>query len=198
MSIEAITGVIAIVLSFLGGCAAIIFRMGRISERIDSSDRKIEAIEHDMKDLSQTVTEIKVSVGHIRGSLNVLPMGATSANSLSRSNSPRQLNDLGKKVLNDSGIDKILENYYEEIVDSVKSSKPENSYQAQEAVYRAVSEIMENSDTKNAVEEGAFLSGYTPQDVLFVGALNIRDRVLEELGFAVGDIDKHSPENPTK
>jgi hypothetical protein len=112
---------------------------------------------------------------------------------LARSNSPRTLSDDGIKVLNNSGINAIVDDKYNFIVKQVKKIKPENPYQAELAVLDVVSHLVDDPVLKDAVEEGAFKSGYFVPSVLFVGGLYIRNRVLKELGFSVGDIDKHDP-----
>ena len=67
---------------------------------------------------------------------------------------------------------------------------------AEKAVLEAVDSLIDNETVKDAIEEGAFNSGYSVGSVLFVGGLYIRDRVLEHLEFNVKEIDKHDPENP--
>ncbi len=112
---------------------------------------------------------------------------------VSVSKSPAQLNDKGIEVLDKSGIDKVLDIRFEEILNNVKGLNPTNAYEGQQIIIAEVNKLKNNADLKNTIENGAFNSGMNVDTVLFVGAIYIRDKILRELHFDIDDIDKHSP-----
>lgn len=159
-----------------------IFKLGEISNRLGSVETSIKDLK---KELSKSAGELNTSVG------SILKMLAEKG--LSHSNSPRVLSEDGRKVLTDSGIDAIVDDKFDLIVKRVKKLKPENPYQAEIATMDVVAEFKNDPVLKDAIEEGAFNSGYFVDSVLFVGGLYIRDRVLKELGMKADEIDKHKP-----
>lgn len=153
----------------------------------DKVDDRISRVNDSMQDIAKSVSKLE---GRLMSSITQDISGG-----LAEAHSPIQLSQQGRKVLQDSKIDAILDPRFDDIVCAVKSKKPENSYQAQEAVFDAVYSLLDegNDDLKNAIEESAFLSGKTPMQVLFVGALNIRDKVMDAIGMNAADIDNHDP-----
>lgn len=160
-------------------------RTDKIEEKLDAIDEKIDKKLEPISSKLESISEKLISFG-----IKNLPDGVDD---LAVSHSPKQLSDKGKKVLADSKIDTIIEPKFDEIVEKVKKMNPENSYQAQEAVFSVVYELLDDDGLKNAIEEGAFVSGRTPYEVLFVGALNIRDRVMRKINMLPDEIDKHDP-----
>lgn len=116
-------------------------------------------------------------------------------NRLSEAHSPRQLNDVGKKVLDDSGINSVVDDKFDYIVKKVRERNPENAYQAEQTILDTVEHLIDDPAIKDAVENGAFQSGQPIAAVLYVGGLYIRDRILKELGLEVKDIDIHDPKS---
>ena len=109
------------------------------------------------------------------------------------SNSPMQLNDKGKQILEQSGIKEVIRRKKNDIVKAVKAKNPENAYRAQSIIIDVVKELKEKPDCIPFLEKGAFESGADVEIILFVGAVFIRDEVLKELNFNKEDIDKHDP-----
>lgn len=161
------------------------FKLGIISQRIKNVEATSETLEAEIKGVSSKLDQLI-------GKVAIIAKDAIT-DSLSVSNSPRQLSELGKKVLVDSSIEQTLDPLFDQILEQVKSLNPENPYQAQESLFDVVQSLKSDEGLRSAIENGAFLSGHSPEEVLFVGALNIRDKVIESLGLQVGDIDKHDP-----
>ena len=153
---------------------------------------RVKRLEGDHTGSSNEIKAISSKLDILIGKVSVI-LKDSLADTLSASASPRQLNDLGKKVLEDSSIGQVLDPLFDEIVDRVRHKDPQNPYQAQETLFDEVQCLKSDEGLIQAIENGAFLSGHTPEEVLYVGALNIRDRVIEALGLQVGDIDKHDP-----
>jgi hypothetical protein len=178
--IGAIFAVVAIVGGGILWISDKIFNLGKISQRLSG-------VENAIRD------DLKPGLQNIADKLHEVAL-AVNANAVTTSNSPRILNDDGKKILNSSGIKKIVEDRFNTIIDKVRASNPENSYQAEMQVLKAVNAIALEPNMKNALEQGAFESGSTVSTVLFVGGIHIRDRVLAELGLRAEDIDLHAPQ----
>jgi hypothetical protein len=135
-----------------------------------------------------TLTTISAGVSYLQGTMDKL-----NINRVTKSKSPLVLNDHGLKILTDSGIDKIIDDNYETILSKVKNSNPINAYQAQETIKDVVKDLINNPKLKNVIEIGAFSCGSDVSTVLFVGAINIRDKILTELNLYPKDIDEHDP-----
>ena len=160
-------------------------------------NHKVKSLEADSKDSKKEIKNISSKLDRLIGKVSVI-FKDSLADTLSESNSPRQLSELGQKVLKDSSIRETLEPIFDNIVEMVKLKNPENPYQAQEALFEVVQSLKDDRGISSAIENGAFLSGHTPEEVLYVGALDIRDSVIKELGLRVGDIDKHDPSKSSK
>ena len=107
--------------------------------------------------------------------------------------SPRTLNAIGKKALVDSGIKDIIITHYDEIFNKVQGMNPSNAYQAEECVIKAVKDLDQKPSLTTKLQDGAFKSGFDVDTILFVGAIYIRDKILDQLSFKVIDIDDHNP-----
>lgn len=178
--------VVAVVFGIIQGARFLvgkIFKFGELSGRLNTVETDVKEIKSDTKDLGKDIS-------------NILKMLAEKG--LAVSNSPRVLSAEGIKVLKASGIEAIVNDKFDLIVKNVEKLKPENSYQAEQAVLDVVAGFKNDPTLKDAVEEGAFNSGYFVDSVLFAGGLHIRDRVLQELGFNVSEIDKHTPKKQSK
>jgi len=177
-----IVGIIGALLSVLAFIVSKIFNLGKISNRLQTVESDTKDIKKDIKELGRDLTKRMDEI-----------MSLSARKGLAESQSPMQLSDKGKKVLKNSGIDTVVSDKFDSIVEQVKKLKPANSYQAEHAVLTVVSNLVNDPTLKDAIEEGAFNSGYAIGSVLFAGGLYIRDRVLEKLDFKIDEIDKHDP-----
>lgn len=159
-----------------------IYNLGKIIQRLENVEQDIKDVKKDVrastKDLVKRIDDLMIAV---------------TQTSLSEAHSPRQLTAEGRRVLQESGIDSIVEDKFDLIVRKVSERQPENAYQAERAVIDCVRHLTDEPAIKDAVEEGAFRSGSLAAAVLYVGALYIRDRVLGELGLRPEEIDNHKP-----
>lgn len=105
--------------------------------------------------------------------------------------SPRQLNELGKKILNESGIKKIIEDKKDSLLVEIIDKKPTNAYDAEQAILSVVAELPKYfPNILDQLKQGAFNVGQNLDTVLLVGGLHLRDLVFNELGFSLNDLDK--------
>jgi hypothetical protein len=178
----AVVAVVLAISAVIGFIIKIIYSVSTFIQRFKTVEANTSIIADELKQLR---TDLSVRIDNL-ADLSI-------QNRLSEAHSPRQLNDAGKKVLNDSGINTVVDDKFEYIVNKVKSKNPENAYQAEQAILDAVEHLIDDPAIKDAVENGAFQSGQPIAAVLYVGGLYIRDRVLETIGFEIKDIDTHNP-----
>jgi hypothetical protein len=153
-----------------------------VKPAIEKIDNKIETR------LVPAITEINSGVAYLRGAWE-----RSVIRNVTESNSPMVLNEKGRKILVDSGIDKIVDSQFEDILAKVREKNPVNAYQAQETIKDIVKELIYNPLLKNQIELGAFRAGSDVEIVLFTGAFYIRDRILEKMNLVPEDIDKDDP-----
>ncbi len=107
--------------------------------------------------------------------------------------SPRQLNELGLKILNESGIKRIIENNKAKLFKIVKDKKPSNAYDAEQLTLSVVNELPEHCpEIIDELKQGAFRVGQSIDTVLFIGGLYLRNLIFQELGFSLTDIDNYN------
>jgi len=98
---------------------------------------------------------------------------------------PLILNERGEKILKDSNIEKFFTTkYYDNIVKQVKEKSPENSYQIQEYTIEVLSNFKNKEEYREELEKAAFKSGSDISTILLVAAINIRDKIINDLGFS--------------
>ncbi len=173
---------ICAIISFIVKC---IFSVGKFSNRLENVEDSVKGLKGDIRETRKDLTD------RIDNLMSLVKISAQSG--LSVSNSPRRLSDEGKRVLENSGTNEIVDDKFDLIVKEVTKRKPENSYQAEKDVFDVVEGLISDPVIKDAMENGAFQSGYPLPAVLFVAGLYIRDRVLKKLGFDVDEIDKNVP-----
>lgn len=105
--------------------------------------------------------------------------------------SPRQLNELGNKILNESGIKEIVENKKVKLLEAVRILKPENPYDAEKVILSVVAELPKHCpEVVDELKNGAFKVGQNLDTVLLVGGFHLRNQIFPELGFSLTDLDR--------
>lgn len=105
--------------------------------------------------------------------------------------SPRQLNDRGDNILNESGIKEIIESKKQKLFEAVKVVNPTNAYDAEQAISAVVEKLPELCpEVVDQLKEGAFRVGQNVDTVLFVGSIYLRNLIFSDLGFSLTDLDK--------
>ncbi len=188
---------IGIIVSVIIALLTLFFYGGKQHQRLNNLE------EDSSKNIKPSIQKIDAKIDN-----NIIPALSNISNGISflqgkidnintskvtKSKSPLVLNEQGIKILTESGIDKIIEDNYNSILSTVKNNNPPNAFQAQESIIDAVKELLNDPKLKNAIEIGAFSCGSDVETVLFVGAINVRDRILTELKLYPQDIDVHDP-----
>lgn len=182
--------IISIIVAVLLAIFGLLFYFGK-------QHQKVKGIQDDVKnnikpsilDIDRKIEEIHPILNNINSGVSYIH-GILNIKKVTKSTSPLVLNDAGNKILRDSGIDKIIQQNYQDILNKVKERNPENAYKAQEDIIDIVKDLKNFPDLINVIELGAFSSGSDVDTVLFVGAIDIRDKILEELKLYPHDIDE--------
>ena len=195
LSYEAI-GVIVSIIVAIGSAictiAVVSYKLGKGSQRLNNVESVVnDEIKPELKELGSTIQK---SADRITKRLDDL-LKDIALNKVSISNSPRVLNEYGKKILKESNIGQFVDEKFDEIVRQVKKQNPENAYQVERKVLDIVQGYKEDEETRNMLEKSAFETGNTVDTVLLVGGIYIRDKVLESLKMKVEDIDTHDPKS---
>lgn len=105
--------------------------------------------------------------------------------------SPRQLNERGETILDQSGIKEIIDEKLIYLRDLIKSKKTENPYDAEMVITEITSKIPEYCpESVDKLKEGAFKVGTDIGTVLFVGSIYLRNKIFPDLNFKLEDLDK--------
>ncbi|MDP3772271.1 MAG: hypothetical protein Q8Q94_02765 [bacterium] len=129
----------------------------------------------------------------IRGRFNVVEskVGDLWADRLAPAKSPRQLNEMGNKILGESGIKGIVEEKRDDLLKIIREKNITNAYDAELAVMGVMKELPKHCpDIVEKLKDGAFKVGANPDTLLFVGGIYLRNLIFEDLGFALNDLDK--------
>lgn len=175
--------------TIIGSTASLAYKLGsrieklesaimRTNDQIDSMDKRVTRLETIVEKIQETLTQIQITMGQMQLKLEVMWQ-----HHLSKSNSPKVLNEAGLRALEASRIGSFVNEQYEQIISKVRNAKPRNAYQAQEALIHVVNQFKHEAFCIEMLQEAAFASGYDIDSLLFVAALSIRDRVIVELGY---------------
>lgn len=105
--------------------------------------------------------------------------------------SPRQLNELGEKILNTSGIKEIVDSQRDRLLEIIKEKNPDNPYDAERVIIEVMRNLPRNCpEVVDELKTGAFRSGMNIETILFAGSIYLRNLVFPDLGFSIEDIDK--------
>ncbi len=174
MNLPELIAILTLSLTLTTGIGVLIFRLGRMHYIIE-----------EMQLLVKKIIPMDIMVQH-------LWRGITTEN-----NSPRVLNEHGKKILKLAKMHEFTDMYFNHIIYTIKKMAPTNAYDAQECLIKVMRELKDNPQCKEDLEERINMACSDVDTILFVGAINIRDRIIDYLGFQRKDIDKFDPQKGT-
>lgn len=141
---------------------------------------------------------IRDDVKNIRERLPVIEsrVGDLWADKIAPAHSPRQLNERGQTILNQSGIKEFVERNKPELLRRVRERNCTNAYDAEKATFSVVNETIKEAGATDldSLKNGAYKVGATLDTLLLVGGIYLRNLIFPELGFSLDDIDKHNPD----
>jgi len=139
-----------------------------------------------LKRIMDNTDRVTADVAEMKPKLDLL-----WAKVFSDAKSPRQLNDEGKRVLSESGIEAIITRVKPKLVEIIKSASSANPYDAEKVIMATMANLPQHCPEVVAdLKQGAFQSGVDISAVLWVGGLHLRDLIFPELGFNLEDLDK--------
>lgn len=129
----------------------------------------------------------------IRGRFDIVEsrVGDLWADRLAPARSPRQLNENGNRVLQESGIKKIVDEKKDYLLKIVKEKAATNAYDTELTIARVMAELPKHCpDIVEELKQGAFNVGADIDAVLYVGGIYLRNLIFKDLGFSLDDLDK--------
>jgi hypothetical protein len=113
------------------------------------------------------------------------------------SNSPRQLNERGTAILEQSRIKHIVEEKRGQLLALVKATNPTNAYDAEQAVFKVMNDLQTHfPEVEDKLKDGAFKAGEDIPMLLFVGGVYLRNLIFKDLGFTL-EPAQHLPQART-
>lgn len=165
--------------------AAAIF-VGRRLQKLDDIDTDIETIKTDTKDFSDRIVRIETKVEGLEKRVETI-----WKDSYAPTSSPRQLNERGEHILEESGIKNLVHAKKEVLLAAVRKKDPKTPYDAESMIEEVMLEFPEHCPEEiDTLKEGAFKVGEKIEAVLFVGSVYLRDMIFSDLGFELDDLDK--------
>lgn len=153
--------------------------IGRKLQVLDTVEKKVEKLEG-------TVEKIFARFIKVEERVNTL-----WKDEVAPAHSPRQLNDIGNKILNESGVKEIIIERKNDFLAKIKEINPTNAYDAEQVVLNVVSDLPKSyPEVLSVLKDGAFRTGQGIETVLLVGGFYLRDLIFSDLGFSLVDLDK--------
>lgn len=148
---------------------------------------KLETIEKDLKEnINPDLKSIRERFGVVEDRVETL-----WKDKLAPAHSPRQLNDNGNRILNESGIKDIVDEKKDILIDLVKAKGAKNAYDSEKAIEETMFELpLHCPDITDKLKNGAFKMGADINALLFVGSIYLRNQIFSDLGFSLTDLDK--------
>jgi len=172
-------------LSALAGFVTASFRIGEYKNKVDTLETTLGKDEH--AGLRKTVGELSYKMSACETSLK-------EREPLAKRKSPISLTDRGNTLLNLSGGKKFVDDNFSELHKSVEKMTPKTSYDVQEDSKEVVNGLKED-ERINPLKDYLFKDGSSLDDLFFVMGIYLRDKILKEKGWDVGDIDIYEQTN---
>ena len=151
-------------------------------------------LKNSVKNIGVNLNEMKPDLKDVRERFMVIEDRVETLwkDKLAPANSPRQLNDKGNSILNNSGIKEIIDEKKLILLKLVKDKNAKNAYDAEITIEEAMRELPTHfPDIVEKLKEGAFKVGADIGGLLFVGSIYLRNQIFHDLGFSLDDLDKH-------
>lgn len=182
--IDQLNSSVFILLGMVALSGWILFRGGRWTERFAHQSEKIEGI----APLTEKVTRLEAKVDLIYQHVN--------PNCSVQAYSPISLTNVGRDIVARIKAPTILERCYPALREHPDIMAAKNAYDIQAACMRISRTEFEkclNEAELVAVKQEAYERGNLLEDVLAVFGVLLRNRILEEKGIPVSEVDRHQP-----
>lgn len=184
---EAFVGIATMLISIGIAWGMLKSQVSSIKAAIDEDIRpEIKALR---KDLHILTNEFKIVQDRVETMWNRLE--TSWKDRVAPASSPRQLNELGENILENSGIKEVIDKYKNELFTIVKEKAPSNPYDAENLILETVDNLPQmHPELIDQLKEGAFLTGENLDSVLFIGGIYLRNLIFEDLGFLLPEEPK--------
>lgn len=160
--------------------------------KISGMGSDVENIKKDIEKIQPDLKEVREKVSGMVPQIEKLwqEVFAQRQQPLVESHSPLSLSDKGKKLLEDSKINNIVDSDKDNLCKAIKEKNPQTAYDVQEFAKEVMLPIMKDQKIAKELKIKAYNLGVGVEDILFVGSIYLRDIALEECGFSPDDLDK--------
>lgn len=149
------------------------------------SSGRFGVLETDMKWVKEKLNDIKILAEN-------QTIGAFAHNS------PVALTEIGKNVLEESGLKKWIDDNKTNLFGVCDSKKETNPYEVQSHVFNYFDTVDFGTTFGDALKKVAFDKGVSMAILRRIGAIYFRDICLENFQMKIEDIDKHTPDTTNK
>lgn len=196
--IEQLNSSVFVLLGILAGFGYCLFFfakwLGKQEEKESSSSKRLDNLETKLDTVKDVVMELKGKVELIYNNTLAPNYRMTS------SSSPIAITEKGQEVAKKLGIEAIVNVNYSGIKNALIENNADifskNEYDIQESVFIYTSKSIEHhlsaSEINNFKSE-AYKRGILVEDLYRILAVIIRDKLFNDIGKNVSDIDKHDP-----
>lgn len=112
--------------------------------------------------------------------------------------SPINLTDLGKQIAEILKANTIVEKHNSKLLKEVELESPKNAYDIQMASMKVAKGkliTLLTEEELTAVKQEAYNRGIIVEDVMAIFGVILRNLVLNQKGFPISDVDKHTPDS---
>jgi hypothetical protein len=165
-----------------------IYKIGKWTERFRNHEEKITKVEGLADKVLVMTTKVDLIYEHTLGPRR--PVAAQS---------PISLTNIGREIAEKIKANTILEKCLPQLtseVDAITPGNPGNAYDIQLAAMKVAKEKMLsclNESELIAVKQEAYDRGLLVEDILAIFGVLLRDRILNNKGLSILDVDKHTP-----
>lgn len=162
----------------------VLVKVGQWKEKFDHHKDRIGNLEA----LSDKIVVISTKIDLIYSYVN--------PNSMVRSHSPISLTAVGIETAKTLHAEDMLSRYYTRLRDQIELNRPQNAYDIQKFAMQVAKENMINminANEINAIKDAAYNKGVLLEDIFLIFGVLLRDKILNEKGISVAEIDHHAP-----
>src|SRR3989344_628998 len=160
--------------------ASITILLGALGYLLKKTFDKIEEVARDVSDIKP---KVDIIWRDMLPKLDILWRDRAAP-----ADSPRQLNERGRKILAESGIKDIVDEAEGFLLDEVKKHDVANPYDAERSVEKVMSDLSKTRpDLVDRLKLGAYRAGEHTETVLYMGAIYLRNKIFPTLGFPAPD-----------
>ena len=139
-------------------------------------------------------TALETSMEWVKGILKEVKLASDNAATPAfAAHSPINLNALGDKFLNESGLKNYIDTNKDFLLNQCRDHGVENPYEVQQHAFKLMDGYKFDEAFYQNLQKFAFEKGTTIDVLRRVGGIYLRNVCLDSLGMNRADIDKHTP-----